>query len=430
MYDAEQNVIGSLLIDKDSIGKIYGKISSEMFTSELLGRIFLEFQRGFDNHYDVNPVTLRQAISGDTFPEGIVAQEIKECISTVVSSANIQSYADAVLKNHKAKMLDRILSEVKPSPGKVYEQIGTLITQLEKLADGRENNSATLPEMVSKYKDNYFVENEKPLTDTGIAGLDEIIGGFEGGDMVVIGARPAVGKSAFATQVALNLAAQGKRIGFYNLEMTDKQVYERFVVNQSGLSLMRLRRATSYLGDEKEKFDRANEMLSKRENIVVTTGSKSVKEIRAESLHMGYDIIIIDYMQLLNPDTTYKGNRYAEVGAISRGIKSLAMELKIPIIALSQLNRVSEAKETKEPTMAELREAGNIEQDASVIILLWNKDKDDKALKGCKVEKNRQGKTGKMEMRFDGESMRFVGMKGNSNDGWEEVSPNEEVPWG
>ena len=101
-------------------------------------------------------------------------------------------------------------------------------------------------------------------------------------------------------------------------------------------------------------------------------------------------------MQLLKAETTYRGNRASEVGEISRAIKNLAMELNIPIIALSQLNRVSEMKETKEPTMAELREAGNIEQDASVIILLWNLNADDKTKKGCKVEKNRQGNTGKV----------------------------------
>ena len=113
-------------------------------------------------------------------------------------------------------------------------------------------------------------------------------------------------------------------------------------------------------------------------------------------------------MKLLKAETTYRGNRAAEVGEISRSIKNLAMELNIPIIALSQLNRASEMKETKEPTMAELREAGNIEQDASVIILLWNLNADDKTKKGCKVEKNRRGESGKVVLRFDGNLMRFT----------------------
>ena len=148
-------------------------------------------------------------------------------------------------------------------------------------------------------------------------------------------------------------------------------------------------------------------MLEKRDNIVITTGSKSVSEIRSESRHMGYDIIIIDYLQLLKSDREYRGNRYAEVGAISKAIKALSMELNIPIIALSQLNRVSEMKDTKEPTMAELREAGDIEQDASVIMLLWNLSQDDKSKKGCKVEKQRQGQTGTVVLKFNGDLMKF-----------------------
>ena len=132
-----------------------------------------------------------------------------------------------------------------------------------------------------------------------------------------------------------------------------------------------------------------------------------MSEIRNESRHMGYDIIVIDYLQLLKSDRTYRGNRYAEVGAISKAIKALAMELNIPIIALSQLNRVSEARENKEPTMAELREAGDIEQDASVILLMWNTAKNDSSRKGIKVEKQRQGRTGKLVFRFRGDLMKF-----------------------
>ena len=159
--------------------------------------------------------------------------------------------------------------------------------------------------------------------------------------------------------------------------------------------------------DEQRRFNDANEVLANQDNIILTTGSKSMSEIRAEVKHMDYDIIIIDYLQLLKSDKTYKGNRTAEVGAISKAIKGLAMELNIPIIALSQMNRASEMKETKEPTMSELREAGDIEQDASVIILMWNLLDDDKSVKGIKIEKNRQGTTGRFVLNFVGDLMKF-----------------------
>lgn len=406
-YLAEQNVIGSLLLDKNCMDEIYNVLSEDMFTSELLGKMYLEFQKGYDNRYDVNTAVIVQKICSDHFPEYLIIEEIKNCTINTTTSATVKSYADVIVSEYKARRLDNILGAIKVSPDDVSGQIGRIIASLESLQDGKSAASKNLPEIVRENKDKYFRDNEEEKTYIGFSKLDDLLGGLEGGDMIVIGARPAVGKSAFVTQITSNLAERGKKVGFYNLEMQEKQVYERFVVSQSGIGLTRLRRAKKFLGDEKERFDKANEELEKRDNIVITTGSKAVSEIRSESRHMGYDIIIIDYLQLLKSDKEYRGNRYAEVGAISKAIKALAMELNIPIIALSQLNRVSEMKDTKEPTMAELREAGDIEQDASVIILMWNLTNEDKSKKGCKVEKQRQGQTGSIVLNFNGDLMKF-----------------------
>lgn len=405
-YLAEQNIIGSLLLDKNCMSEIYNTLAADMFTSELLGRMYLEFQRGYDNHYDVNPAVLVQKIAAEDYPDHIIMEEIKNCTMNTNTSATVKSYASVVVNDYKARSLDNILGAIKVSPNDVDGQIGQIIANLEALQDGKSTISKTLPEIVRENKDKYFKDNEAAKNYIGFPKLDDLLGGLEGGDVVVIGARPGVGKSALVTQITSYFAECGKRVGFYNLEMKEKQVYERFVVSQSGIGLTRLRRAKKFLGDEKERFDRANEVLEKKENIVITTGSKSVSEMRAESRHMGYDIIIIDYLQLIKADTHYKGNRYAEVGAISKATKALAMELNIPVIELSQLNRISEGRETKEPTMAELREAGDIEQDASVIMLLWNLT-EDRVKKGCKVEKQRQGKTGTVVLKFNGDLMRF-----------------------
>lgn len=406
-YLAEQNIIGSLLLDKNCMDKIYNALSADMFTSGLLGRIYLEFQRGYDNRYDVNPAVIVQKICCDNFPEFMITDEIKNCILTTQTSSTVKGYAEVIANEYKARRLDNILGAIKVSPNDVDGQIGRIIASLEALQDGKSATSKTLPEIVRENKDKYFKDNETEKNYIGFPKLDDLLGGLEGGDVVVIGARPGVGKSALVTQITSYFAGCGKKVGFYNLEMKEKQVYERFVVSQSGIGLTRLRRAKKFLGDEKERFDKANEVLEKKDNIVITTGSKAVSEIRSESRHMGYDAIIIDYLQLLKPDREYRGNRYAEVGAISKAVKSLAMELNIPIIELSQLNRVSESRDTKEPTMAELREAGDIEQDASVIMLLWNLSQDDKSKKGCKVEKQRQGQTGTVVLRFNGDLMRF-----------------------
>lgn len=403
---AEMNVLGALLIDASRISDVYF-LSSDMFTDAIIGRMFLEYQRGYDNHYDVNVSVLIQNVSCEEYPESSVLEVIRECSEEYQTGTSIKSHANVIKNEYVASKFSRIISSVQVNAGSVYEQIGRIVTDLESLQDGRSSKSKSLSQIAEENKDKYFVDNETEKTYIGFSKLDDFLGGLEGGDMIVIGARPAVGKSAFVTQITSNLSEQGKRIGFYNLEMQEKQVYERFVASQSGIGLTRIRRAKKFLGDEKERFDKANEVLEKKDNIVITTGSKSVSEIRAESRHMGYDIIIIDYLQLLKSDKEYRGNRYAEVGAISKSIKALAMELNIPIIALSQLNRVSEARDNKEPTMAELRETGDIEQDASVIILMWNLSQEDNSKKGCKVEKQRQGQTGKVVMNFNGDLMRF-----------------------
>ena len=403
---AEMNVLGALLIDASRISDVYF-LSSDMFTDAIIGRMFLEYQRGYDNHYDVNVSVLIQNVSCEEYLESSVLEVIRECSEEYQTGTSIKSHANVIKNEYVADNFKRIISSIQVNAGSVYEQIGRIVTDLESLQDGRSSKSKSLSQIAEENKDKYFVDNETEKTYIGLSKLDDLLGGLEGGDMIVIGARPAVGKSAFVTQITSNLSEQGKRIGFYNLEMQEKQVYERFVASQSGIGLTRIRRAKKFLGDEKERFDKANEVLEKRDNIVISTGSKSVGEIRSESRHMGYDIIIIDYLQLLKADKEYRGNRYAEVGAISKSIKALAMELNIPIIALSQLNRVSEARDTKEPTMAELREAGDIEQDASVIMLLWNLSNEDSSKKGCKVEKQRQGQTGKVVMNFNGDLMRF-----------------------
>lgn len=405
-YFAEQNVVGSLLMDGEAIDRIAAFLEPEMFTSELLGRVYLEYLRGYENGYPVNLVTVRERLCGDKMPESVVAESLKECVSVTVTSAQIKSYAEAVRDDYKAAQVGKLLSGTRVTAAGVNEQIGQLLTELEALRDDKAAKAKTLAQIAAEYQNNYFCEHPDGLK-VGLPNLDDMIGGLEGGDIIVIGARPAVGKSALVTQITTNLAEQGKKIGFYNLEMSDKQMYERFVASQSGLGLTRIRRAVKFLGDEEKRFKMANNALAERSNIVISTGAKTVSEIRSESRHMGFDVIVIDYLQLIRSDTFYRGNRVAEVGAISNAIKALAMELNIPIILLSQLNRASEGRETREPSMSELRESGDIEQDASVIILLWNMSEEDRSKKGCKVEKNRQGETGKMELRFDGDKMRF-----------------------
>ena len=409
MKTFEGNIIGCLLIDEEdfAISKVSDKLTAEMFETEIAAKIFLEYQRAYDNHEKIDSIIVRQHLIDDGYDKVIVDAEINQALSGKATSAFVEKYAGELVKRYKAIQLHGIIEKVKCKPSEIENELASLISSVEALINNESVNNQTLPEIVQKYKGLYFVEHP-PRMNLGFKKLDEVIGGFEKGDLIVIGARPAVGKSAFVTQFVCRLGKEGKKIGFYNLEMSDRQMYERFVVNESGLSLSYLKNSETYTVEEKKRFDAANEVLMKQSNIrIIDDGGKTVEQIRSESRHMGYDLIVVDYLQLLSPAKTYKGNRQAEVGEISRALKNLAKELNIPIIALSQLNRLSETAANKEPTMSELREAGNIEQDASVIILLWNLDAEDYNRKGCKVEKNRQGKLGRVVLNFNGDLMRF-----------------------
>ena len=402
---AEKSVIGCLLMDNKELYKVYDTLKPDMFHDPVLKEIYREIVKMYDIGQPANLVTIAQAVESESYTRQYIGQILKECALLPLTSAELKSYGNSIVKDYKAETLRKILSQTQVSAAGVEYQIADLIQELESLKRSEKSKSKKLSTIVGDYEDQYFREKKEAKLYTGFSKLDDITGGLEGGDVIVIGARPGVGKSAFTSQIILEMAKAGKRIGFYNLEMSEKQVYERLLSNQSGIRLNRIRRAIQFLGDEKERFDKANRTLEGMD-ILVSSGTKSVSEIRNECRHQELDCIIIDYLQLVRADTRYQ-SRASEVGAISKAIKALAMELNVPIIALSQLNRTSEMRETKEPTMGELREAGDIEQDASIIILLWNLDNEDKTRKGLKVDKNRQGELGKIVYRFDGNEMRF-----------------------
>ncbi len=402
---AEKTVVGCLLMDNKELHQIYDLLKPDMFQDPVLKEIYREIVKLYDIGQPANLVTITQGVESETYTREYIAQVLRDCSLLPYTSTELKSYAESVVRDYKAETFRNILTRTQVTAAGVEYQIADTIQELEALKRSEKNKSKKLTAIVTEYQDQYFQERKEEKLYTGFSKLDEITGGLEGGDVIVIGARPGVGKSAFTSQIILEMAKAGKRIGFYNLEMSEKQVYERLLSNQSGIRLNRIRRAIQFLGDEKERFESANQMLGKMD-ILISSGTKSVSEIRNECRHQELDCIIIDYLQLVRADTRYQ-SRASEVGAISKAIKALAMELNVPIIALSQLNRTSEMRETKEPTMGELREAGDIEQDASIIILLWNLDNEDKTRKGLKVDKNRQGELEKIVYRFDGNEMRF-----------------------
>ena len=423
---AEESLIGALMLtDGNVMDDIPADLDASMFRDEMCASAFGIYQVASENDEKIGSALLTQRLSARTgIPISSIEARLREFIG-VASTTTVSENAKEIIKSHKAKNLSDALNRIEVNSDNLGETLDYLTMVVDGLSDRNNKKTKSLAQITSENKDNYFKESSEPRIEMEFETLNEIVGGFEAGDMIVIGARPAVGKSAFAAQMTNHFSDLGKKIGYFNLEMSEKQIYERFVSSLSGIGLTRIRRAVNFTGDEKSRFDKANKILETKDKIVVTTGSQTVNSIKAICKNSEYDIIVVDYMQLIKPEGRYKGNRFAEVGDISHSLKAIATDLGIPVIVLSQLNRASMGREDKEPTMSELRESGDIEQDASVIILLWNLDEEGKK-KGCKVEKDRQGKTGTVKMEFNGDLMKFVEL--TDRNGFEPIEDSPFAP--
>lgn len=404
MLNDERQVIGCIFTDNEALYGIHSWLRPQMFTSAMHQDMYAAMLNLYDAGKPINAATVMTALESK-YNSDILISEMSECVSRIVTATEVTDFAKRIINEHKAKMVRSLFDSTDLLAGGVDKSIDGLIDNLESLRNTKKSSLKDLSTIVAENKQEYFNGKDKKRIRTGFFKLDEILGGLEGGDVTVIGARPAVGKSALVTQIIGQVANKGFRVGYYNLEMNESQVYERMLSKFGLLKLSRIRRAKDFIDNEKEKFDTANEKLSKL-NIMVSTGSKKVSEIKAECRHQKFDLIVIDYLQLIRADRNYS-NRASEVGDISKSIKALAMELHVPIILLSQLNRVSEQRTTKEPTMSELRESGDIEQDASQIILMWNMSDKLADAKGMVVCKNRMGELGKIGFKFNGENMDF-----------------------
>ena len=434
MVEAEYAVIGTLLTD-DNNDSVYASLKPEMFENVILKEVYRLLISAFDNNRNIGIPVITENLKAH-FTQEEIDRELRQCIG-YSDALRLSENIKTVIQSYKLRRLMAVVKNCNPTFETVTEDIAGIIGEMESIGECENNNGVrSLSEITKEYKGNYFKKRETPMMHFPFKALDDKVQGLEGGDLIVIGARPAVGKSAFVAQLALNFVKDGKRVGFYSLEMKEKQLYERFSALSSGLTMDKIRTAEQFESNEEmQLFEDGNSFLEDKTTLFISNGARTVSQIRHESKHMQYDLIIIDYLQLLIPESNYRGNRYAEVGEISHALKALAMDFNIPIIALSQLNRVSagNGQDIKPPTMAEMRESGDIEQDASIIILLWNKNNEG-TLKGCKVEKNRQGKFGELELKYNGALMSFSDMNGYTPTGNDERFRNDidvfdVMPW-
>ena len=254
--------------------------------------------------------------------------------------------------------------------------------------------------------------------ETGFTRVDALLKGIRAGNLVIVAARPAAGKSIWAQCVAMNVARTGKSVLLYSLEMSDEELGERIIAGASGVQLDKI---TDHTLDEQawKRLSEACQYLYDLPLIINDDPGVTTSKIRAEArTTKNLGLIIIDFMTLMKSEGKYD-SRNLEVGAISRELKLLAMELNIPIIVLSQLNR--SVSDTDRPTLAALRDSGELEQNANKVIFLWNIDVE-QGIKGVAVAKNRQGRCGAVQMRFIGDQMRFVEMRADE-EVWSKTTP-------
>lgn len=420
MIDVEKNIIGSVLLSPREIVKL--NISAEMFNDPVYSQIYGLCQKWDSEGEEINPVRIVSSIVSDVISTVTANQIIADIIENHDASTSDEWCCKEIRKRYRARKFDEIITHTEISA----DNIDSLLEEFAKDIDGlRESKSTGVVRMsdLVKCQDEYFRDKGNKIFDTGFSGLDKTIGSFDGGDLIIIAGRPAGGKSAWALQLARRYSRKCLKVAFFNLEMTAKQMYERAIASSSGIDMNRIRNASCFLNNEKEKFEKGNAKLAEEVNLYLYNGTQRVSDIKAEQLKNKYDVIFIDYLQLVRPESQ-RANRYQEVGEISRGLKRIAMQFNIPVFALSQLNRVSEQNKDKEPTMSELREAGDLEQDASTILMIWTPNSEERAKKMIKVEKGRQTGNTKQELIFSGKTMTFT-----EEEEFIDVTEDMEIPF-
>lgn len=339
---------------------------------------------------------------------------IAECIECCTTTANTEEYARELRKkadNNKLRLrvMDAFIGEDPDLP----ETVAAIC------ADIIQHRPSTRVKTLSQAADRAYMalfEKDGKRIDTGFGKLDGVLKGLHGGEFVLIGARPAVGKSAFALAIAENAAKHGILTAIYSQEMLDDELSERFFVRHTSETKLDHLIDRNLTEKQAEEVAKAYCDIANLPILIDDSPMMTVSKIRSQALSTpNLGLIIVDYLQLLRPEHRAE-KREVEVSEMSRGLKNLAVELRIPVIAMSQLNRIK--GDDEKPTMRELRESGSLEQDANKVLMLWNIDKAN-SIVGVNVAKNRRGKTGVVQFSFDGSHMMFYELA----DEYEEQEP-------
>lgn len=419
--EAERCVLGGILISAAPLPPAIELLSPGDFAHQKHADVFSAILEVHGRNEPVDELTVYKAlVRKDGEQKKGWASFLAELTSEIPTAANVEYHAkivrsEARRRDFLAVMTDAVKRASKPGIDS-DEVIDEAIRQLGHLAAGRELiRPATLREIIrDEYRaiGNRHEHGVPPGLPTGFVALDRLLGGLQPGGVTIVAARPSMGKSAFASGVLNYLQRMEKTGLLFTLEMTREEQAQRVFASEGRIDLNRIRRGNLNTDEFARLAETANRLNNERIGFV-DTGGLSMAELRATSrqwaAQRGLDIIVVDYLQLLTGDGD---NREQEVASISRGLKSLAKELRVPVIALSQLSRRVEERSDKRPMLSDLRESGSLEQDASQVIFIYRDDyynpkSQEPGLAEIGVAKNRNGPTGMIKLRWTKEHTRF-----------------------
>jgi replicative DNA helicase len=436
--DLEEAVLGALMLEKDALSAVIDILKPEVFYKDSHQKIFEAIQALFQRSspVDILTVTAQLRQQGDLEMIG-GAYYITELTNRVASAANIEYHARIISQKFIQRELIRISTEIISNAYEDTTDIFDLLDHAEKnLFDIAQNNlrrdSRKMDDIIRESLEN--LEKIKDKVDgltgvpSGFTALDRITSGWQPSDLVIIAARPAMGKTAFVLSCARNAAVQfNKPVVFFSLEMSSVQLVNRLISGETEIEQEKIKRG--HLAEwEWQKLHSKIGALTEAPLFIDDTPALNIFEFRAKCrrLKAQYDIqmIIIDYLQLMHGKSDGKGgNREQEIGSISRALKSVAKELNVPVIALSQLSRAVETRPgaAKKPVLSDLRESGSIEQDADMVLFLYRpeyygltEDEQGRSTIGIGeviVAKHRNGETGTVPLRFVGKYVKFIDLE-------------------
>ncbi len=421
--EAEQCIIGCVLIDPASINEIADKLSPSHFYIDKYAKIYEIMLNMFLTNKSIDFVTVLEAVKSQAiYDEQEGKRVLYEMTQLVPSTKNITEYSKIIIEKSSLRRLIEACADISEQcysqSAETTDILDMAESRIYEIMQSRTNTSLThiKSAIIDSFDKINKIANDKDAfigLQTRYTDIDYMLSGLGKSDLILIAARPGVGKTSFALNIAQNIALQKpkKTIAVFSLEMSNDQLANRMLSAQSGINNMKFRNG-ELSDDDWVNLAQASVVLSDTDVYFDDTAGITVAQMKAKLRRLKkLDLIIIDYLQLMSGGGRYE-NRTTEVGAISRSLKIMAKEFNVPVICLSQLNRETE-KTKQKPQLSNLRESGSIEQDADAIMFLWKEDDSEQNQGGiqvvkCDVAKNRHGPVGSVDLAWNPDITRFT----------------------